>query len=129
MNEENINYKKLTPNYLIEAEKFFPPDWSYDKNNQFRTITSDIVLETSKKLQEKDLTLEQVNFIMQKIANWCAWVYIDAEVLPLKEMALKVLFKKFVNKLADSYISCLKKEYTAEECDEILDGIAKDKYS
>mgnify|MGYP004502221971 FL=1 len=129
MNEENINYKKLTPKYLIEAEKFFPPDWSYDKNNQFRTITSDIVLETSKKLQEKDLTLEQVNFIMQKIANWCAWVYIDAEVLPLKEMALKVLFKKFVNKLADSYISCLKKEYTAEECDEILDGIAKDKYS
>ena len=43
MSEENINYKKLTPKYLIEAEKFFPPDWSYDKNRQFREITSDYV--------------------------------------------------------------------------------------
>lgn len=129
MSEENINYKKLTPKYLIEAEKFFPPDWSYDKNRQFREITSDYVLDCVNVLQQQDCTMEQIDYFMRKVSNWCAWSYIDAEAMFLEEIYLQKMLSSLIYKLSDTYINCIRKERPLEECDEILDEIAKDKFT
>lgn len=126
MAKEKINYKPLISKYLADAEKYFPPDWSYNKNTLFRDYASEIILNCIEEKENTDLAQIQQEFIVQKVCNWCAWNYIDSESLYLNDIYLEKMFQTITKQLIDSFFNCIRKHCTLEECDEILDAIAKD---
>lgn len=129
MPEEEIKHKSLIQNYTNAAEKYFPPDWSYAKNALFENYVPKIILDYVPILKDANLNQEQLKFILPKVCNWCAWCYIDAEILFLDDQNVEKMFYSLITNLIKSFLNCITKDHSLEECDAILDEIAKDNFT
>lgn len=123
------NLKQSLIFFLKEAENYFPYDYPYLEINRFESIALLALSSVFVKIEEQDFTAEKINYIFEKISNWCAWTNMNSFPLELQDENLEKLFSKIGNALLESYIKCLTKNYDIETLDSVLDEIAKDNYT